>query len=112
MNHSHLIFVGGASRLTALRIDSGEVVWEVSLSPKQVFRTECDLVSVLDTGDALFACTRGHVFRIDPLSGRILWERPLKHLKHHPASLNSKGCSSTGQDALAGSEFLERRISD
>ena len=114
MKDQDQIYVGGNARVTAISVDSGEVLWEKELFRKKfsLFHTQYNLVSLLERGDSLFAFTRGHVFRIDPSSGKTLWKTELKHLKYEPGVLCSKWNPSTSFDILGGSEALKQRMSE
>jgi outer membrane protein assembly factor BamB len=65
-----LVFVGLNGWVAALNRESGEVVWYSSEL------NSGDTTLLLD-GDRLIASTNGYIYRLDPLSGRILWKNPM-----------------------------------
>jgi PQQ-like domain len=83
--HRHpleLLFVGIKDVVVALRHVDGAEVWRTKLKGG-------DFVTVLWDGEGLFAANHGEVFRLDPVSGTILWRNPLKGLRTGVVSLAS-----------------------
>jgi outer membrane protein assembly factor BamB len=70
MRFQDLMFVGIKGSVVALRRDSGAQVWAA--------RIGSDFVNVTVDETRVFAATRGEIFCLDPLNGKILWHNPLK----------------------------------
>ena len=68
-----LAFVGFHSRVLALDRNSGEIVWDWK-SPKG----SSSHVAVLLDGDRLIVSVSGYMYCLDPITGRQLWDNPLK----------------------------------
>ena len=68
-----LAFVGFHSRVLALDRDTGEIVWDWK-SPKG----SSSHVAVLLDGDRLIVSVSGYMYCLDPMTGRQLWDNPLK----------------------------------
>src|SRR5438094_696720 len=62
--------------------DTGEIVWYND-------QLKSGYVSLLLDGDRLIVSTNGYMFCLDPLTGQILWNNPLKGYGTGPASLVS-----------------------
>lgn len=77
-----VLFVGIKNVVVALRQSDGVEVWRATLRGGS-------FVTVLWDGEALFAANNGEVFRLDPASGAILWQNPLKGLRTGVVSLAS-----------------------
>ena len=75
-----LLFVGIKDVVIALRPADGVEVWRTKLKGGQ-------FVTVLWDGEKLFAANNGEVFRLDPVSGTIIWENPMKGLRTGVVSL-------------------------
>lgn len=68
-----LLFVGIKNCVVALDPRDGSEVWRIKVKGSTI-------VSVLWDGDALYATSQGEVNRLDPNSGAVLWQNPLKGL--------------------------------
>lgn len=90
-----LLFVGIKKAVVALDHRTGVEVWRAELRAS-------DYVSVLWDGEALFASSRGEVWRLDPRTGGVLWHNELKGLGWGIASL----ASSRAREATPGSGDL------
>jgi len=75
-----LLFVGIKDVVVALSPRDGSEVWRAKLEGG-------DFVTVLWDGEDLFAANNGEVFRLDPLTGAVLWNNPLKGLRTGVVSL-------------------------
>ena len=82
MTIDQLIFVGLNGWAPALDRDSGQVVW----SNDQMKSGD---VSLLLDGDRLIVSTNGYLYCLEPLTGQIRWEQPLKGYRTGIASLTS-----------------------
>lgn len=75
-----LLFVGIKDVVIALRPTDGQEVWRAKLKGS-------DFVTVLWDGENLFAANNGEIFRLDPVSGAIIWSNPMKGLRTGVVSL-------------------------
>jgi len=75
-----LLFVGIKDVVVALRPADGVEVWRTKLKSS-------NFVTLLWDGDKLFAANNGEVFRLDPVSGTIIWGNPMKGLRQGVVSL-------------------------
>ena len=75
-----ILFVGIKNVVVALRQSDGAEIWRATLE-------DGDFVTVLWDGEALFAANDGEVFRLDPATGAILWQNPMKGLRTGVVSL-------------------------
>jgi outer membrane protein assembly factor BamB len=66
----------------ALDRDTGEIVWSNN-------QMKGGHVTFLLDGDRLIASTNGYIFCLDPLTGQILWNNPMKGYGYGVASLAS-----------------------
>ena len=73
MPRTSTVFIGIAGNVVALDRASGEEVWRSALKG-----TDFVNVALLD-GD-LYATARGELFCLDPATGHIRWQNPLKGL--------------------------------
>jgi outer membrane protein assembly factor BamB len=72
MPQSNVIYIGVRDSVLALDRATGAEVWRTKLKG--------DFVNVvLDQGE-LYATTQGEVFRVDPVSGQVVWNNTLKGL--------------------------------
>ena len=72
MAQTNLIFIGIAGTVAALDRSTGSEVWRSKLGG--------DFVNVtLQDGD-LYATAKGELFCLDPATGKIRWQNPLKKL--------------------------------
>jgi outer membrane protein assembly factor BamB len=68
----NLLFVGINGNVLAIDHASGEEVWRVKLKG--------DFVNLSFEGDSLFAAAQGELYCLDPSTGHIRWNNPLKGL--------------------------------
>lgn len=71
MRIDQLIFVGLRGYVIALDRDTGEKVWDCS-------ELKSGFTSLMLDGDRLIVSTNGYIYCLDPLTGRVLWNNPLK----------------------------------
>src|SRR5262245_43865587 len=71
MTIDQLVFIGLNGYALALHRDSGEIVWSND-------KLESGPVTLLLDGDRLIVSTGGYIFCLDPLTGEIRWNNPLK----------------------------------
>jgi outer membrane protein assembly factor BamB len=87
MAHSALIFIGIAGKVVALDRNTGSEIWRAELKG--------DFVNVaLQDGD-LYATTKGELFCLDPATGTIRWQNPLKGLGRGLITIASSGSQQT-----------------
>lgn len=90
-----LIFVGIRNAVVALDDRSGAEVWRAEL---QTY----DHVTLLWDGEALLAANGGEVWRLDPVSGAVVWHNELKSMGRGLVSLASgRRATSTADTDLA-----------
>jgi outer membrane protein assembly factor BamB len=68
-----LLYIGINSCVLAIDRASGQEVWRTSLKGS-------DFVNVVLDGSELFASSKGRLYCLDPATGAIRWENPLKGL--------------------------------
>ena len=93
-----LIFVGIRSSVIALDERSGTEVWRTKLKGS-------DFVSVLWDGESLLAANGGEVFRLEPKSGALIWQNPLKGLGRGVVSL----ASTRAPNAMTATDFAQMK---
>ena len=71
MSIDQLVFVGLNGYALAIHRDSGEIVWYNS-------EMKSGYVTLLLDGDRLIVSTNGYIYCLDPLTGQILWNNPLR----------------------------------
>lgn len=91
-----LLFVGIKHSVIALDQRDGTEVWRTKLKGSS-------FVTVLWDGEALCAASQGEVFRLDPATGAVLWQNPMKGLGLGLVSLAStrRAESSTPYETIA-----------
>jgi outer membrane protein assembly factor BamB len=92
-----LIFVGIREYLTALDVNTGDVVWRTELTQK-------DYTNVMWDGETLIASNAGEVYRVDPLTGDLLWQQELKGLGRGLVSLASGRRPTNAGDSIASAK--------
>lgn len=89
-----LVFVGLNGYALALHRDTGQIVWSNN-------NLKSGYVTLLLDGDQLIVSTNGYIYCLDPLSGAILWNNPLKgYGAGAPTSLLSIRGNAIGQATL------------
>ena len=97
-----LLFVGIKDVVIALNpVDGGEV-WRTKLKGG-------DFVTVLWDGENLIAANHGEVFRLDPTTGAILWQNPMKGLRTGVVSLVSSRAEAPARSAYETIAAQKRR---
>lgn len=71
MRIDELIYVGLNGYVIALHRDTGEIAWDCR-------KLNTAPISLLLDGDRLIAATNGYIYCLDPLTGDVLWNNPLK----------------------------------
>ena len=88
-----LVFVGLNRRVIALDRNTGNIQWEWK-SPKGA-----GFVTLLVDGDRLIVSVAGYVYCLDPATGEVVWNNPLKGFGNGITSL----ASARGYAAIEGS---------
>ncbi len=97
MRIDQLIFVGLRGYVIALHRDTGEIVWNCS-------ELNSGPISLLLDGDRLIASTNGYIYCLDPLTGRVLWNNPLRGYGvgiAHLVSVRGQSAQTMNQQAAA-----------
>ena len=93
-----LIYVGIKKSVVALEDRTGAEVWRSELRSS-------DYVTVLWDGEALIAANAGEVWRLDPLTGAVIWHNDLKGFGRGMASLaSSRNPTSSSDNASAAAK--------
>lgn len=96
MSQTNLIFIGIAGTVVALDRSTGSELWRSKLGG--------DFVNLfLQDGD-LYAATKGEFFCLDPFSGDIRWQNPLKGLGRGLITIAASSC----QQAVVMREKVQR----
>ena len=91
-----IILLGFRSRVVALHRDTGEKLW-MWKSPKG----RSGHVAVLLDGDRVIASVQGYTYCLDVISGRQLWQNPMKGMGYGIPSLVSMRGNSGSAGAAA-----------
>jgi len=86
-----LVYVGIKNFIVSLDNRSGAEMWRTKLRGS-------DFVTVLWDGESLFAANSGEVWRIEPLTGSIMWHNQLKGLGRGVVSLASSRLQASASD--------------
>jgi hypothetical protein len=97
MTQTGSIVIGIAGTVVALGRSTGQEVWRTNLKGGDFTNV------VLQDGD-LFATTKGELFCLDPATGSIRWQNPLKGLGRGLVTIASAG----GQQAVLMCEKRQR----
>ena len=73
MSQKDLVLIGIAGTVVALDRSTGSEVWRCQLKGN-------DFVNVVLQDGDLYATTKGELFCLDPATGNIRWQNPLKGL--------------------------------
>ena len=73
-----LVYIGIKTHVLAFERKSGTEVWRTPLPVK--YKSSASLVNVVRDAEGLFATCAGEVFALDPRTGTVLWQEPLKGL--------------------------------
>lgn len=71
-----LIYVGVKNHVLAFDRKTGAAVWTTPLPAK--YKSSGAFVHVVRDTEGLFATCAGELFALDPKSGALLWQEPLK----------------------------------
>jgi outer membrane protein assembly factor BamB len=71
-----LVYVGIKHHVLAFDRKSGAAVWTTALPAK--YKSSSSFVHVVRDTAGLFATFAGELFALDPKSGKLLWQEPLK----------------------------------
>jgi len=99
MAQSKFIYLGIKGSVMALNSADGRQLWATSLKGSE-------FVNVVLDGNNLYAATRGEVFCLDPQTGVIRWNNPLKGYGWGLVSIAGEGIA---QDLVSLSEETRRR---
>jgi outer membrane protein assembly factor BamB len=97
-----LVYVGLAGSVVALDRTTGAERWRTRLKRNQA-------VILASDGERLYATTMGAAFCLDPATGTLLWENPLKGLGYGIASV--LGPNGDGTDAAVPLNLTRQRRS-
>jgi outer membrane protein assembly factor BamB len=103
MRIDELIFVGLRGYVIALHRDTGEIVWDCS-------KLKSGPISLLLDGDRLIASTNAYIYCLDPLTGDVLWNNPLKGFGvgiTHLVSVRGQSDQTANQQAVAAEEAAQ-----
>lgn len=73
-----LVYIGVKHHVLAFDRKTGVEAWRAELAPK--YRSSATFVNVVRDRDGLFATCAGELFSLDPRTGAVLWQEPLKGL--------------------------------
>lgn len=82
------LYLSCGGTIVALDRSSGQELWRTEL-PEWAGK-----VSILESGDVIFAGTWGRAYGLDAKTGRMLWKNGLSGLKFFEVQLSSGGRSS------------------
>jgi outer membrane protein assembly factor BamB len=88
MAQTSLIFIGIAGTVVALDRSTGHEVWRSDLKGS-------DFTNVVLQDGNLYATTKGELFCLDPASGSIRWQNPLKGLGRGLVTIATAGGQQT-----------------
>ena len=72
-----LLFTASNCRVWAIDRSSGATVWDIQL-PTKWFSAGSGFTNVCLDGRELYASTYGTIYRLDPITGEIIWATKLK----------------------------------
>jgi outer membrane protein assembly factor BamB len=98
-----LVFLGFNSRVAALDRATGSIVWDWKC-PKRT----SDYVAMLLDGDQLMVSVQGYTYCLNPLTGELTWQNPMKGFRFGIPTLVSVNGSGSGAGAAAA-EVIQRR---
>ncbi len=73
MSDQKNLFIGIKGHVVCIQKSDGNERWRTKLRSS-------DITSVMVTDDAIIATTGGYLYALNPISGNVLWENPLKGL--------------------------------
>jgi len=93
-----LVFVGFSSRVAALDIATGDIVWQWA-APK----SSVGYVTLMLTGDQQFiAAVDGYIYRLDPNTGEALWLNEMSGFGTGVTSMVALNALSLQDSVIAG----------
>ncbi|HEY0256021.1 MAG TPA: PQQ-binding-like beta-propeller repeat protein [Candidatus Methylacidiphilales bacterium] len=110
MNTADLLIVASNRTVAAFHKTDGRQLWETVLAPG-LFRLGEPFVTLIFDGSGLYAHTKSELFRLDPLTGRILWQKEASSLGRSVGSMAVLGGTSEPASAFAHID-AQRRKSD
>jgi outer membrane protein assembly factor BamB len=90
------IYMGIGNHVVCLHQATGQEIWRTQVKTSA-------LVSILVSGDTVFASSSGHMYALSAANGAVKWENGLEGLGYGVATLAVDGTSSSieGQSAEA-----------
>ncbi len=101
-----LVYVGLKSQVVAFDRKTGQEVWRTPLPAR--YKSSGSLVNVVRDAEGLFASFAGEIFALDPRTGTLLWNDPLKGLGTGMATIATDLGGSTQFAVLAESEYQKQ----
>jgi outer membrane protein assembly factor BamB len=104
MNLDQLIFVGLRGYVIALHRDTGEIVWSCS-------ELNSGPTTLLLDGDRLIVSTNGYIYCLDSLTGRVLWNNPLRGYGigiAHLVSVRGQSSQTVSQQYVAAQQAAQQ----
>jgi outer membrane protein assembly factor BamB len=100
-----LLYIGIKNSVVALNDKTGEEVWRAKLRGS-------DYVTVMWDGEALVAANSGEVWRLDPVSGAVIWHNELKGLGRGMVSIASgrRAMTESDNEAAAAKRRRDQQI--
>jgi outer membrane protein assembly factor BamB len=99
------VYVGIKNSVVALDDRTGAELWRTQLRGS-------DFVTVLWDGESLFAANSGEVWRLEPLSGSVMWHNQLKGLGRGVVSLASSRRPASASSGAIDSAVAKRRLDE
>ena len=100
MTIDQLIFVGLRGYVIALHRDTGEIVWSCS-------ELNSGAITLLLDGDRLIASTNGYIYCLDSMTGRVVWNNPLRGYGigiAHLVSVHGQSSQTVNQQYVAAEQ--------
>lgn len=94
-----LLFIGIYNSVLAIDAETGAEVWKTKLGGTSFVNVQWD-------GDALFASSKGELWRLDPQTGAEVWHNKLEGMGFGPVTLASERLSSPGSGQAAATQAL------
>jgi outer membrane protein assembly factor BamB len=97
----NILVIGTNGHVLAIAGDSGDELWRTKLRNA----VGLSAVNVLLDGDKIFAGSSGHIYCLDALTGKILWQNDLKGMGYSVISLGRPGVTAqfvTQENSTAG----------
>ena len=94
-----LLFIGIYNSVLAIDAETGTEVWKTKLGGTSFVNVQWD-------GEALFAASKGELWRLDPQTGAEMWHNKLEGMGFGPVTLASERLPSSGSGQAAGTQAL------